>query len=83
MELADCKEMFCVLHDLGHYSGTNLNLKAKIEINLLKEAVASAIFKQILTGINYLHQNGVCHRDLKPNNILVSDGNILLILNSI
>jgi len=58
MELADCREMFEVLQHLGHYS----------------EVVASNIFKQILTGINYLHTNGVCHRDLKPNNILVSDG---------
>lgn len=61
MELAECREMFEVLQDLGHYS----------------EAVASEIFKQILTGINYLHINGVCHRDLKPNNILVSEGIVL------
>jgi calcium/calmodulin-dependent protein kinase I len=42
--------------------------------------VASQIFRQILTGISYLHQTGVCHRDLKPNNILVSkDGSIVKI----
>jgi len=64
MELAECREMFDVLKDLGHYS----------------EAVASGIFKQILAGINYLHINGVCHRDLKPNNLLVSeDGKIVKI----
>lgn len=56
MELAQCKEMFEVLKGLGHYS----------------EAIASHIFKQILNAINYLHMKGVCHRDLKPNNILVS-----------
>jgi len=64
MELAECREMFEVLQDLGQYS----------------EAVASSIFKQILAGITYLHTNGVCHRDLKPNNILVSeDGKIVKI----
>jgi len=64
MELAECCEMFEVIKDLGHYS----------------EAVASGIFKQILAGVSYLHTNGVCHRDLKPNNILVSkDGKIVKI----
>lgn len=29
------------------------------------------IFTQILLGVNYLHRNGVDHRDLKPMNILM------------
>ncbi len=56
MELIEAEEMFKVLEKIDHYS----------------EAVASNIFKQILQAINYLHLKGVCHRDLKPNNILVS-----------
>lgn len=58
LELARCREMFDVIHELGQYT----------------EAVAANIFKQILLAIQYLHAKGVCHRDLKPNNILVSDG---------
>lgn len=61
MELVECEEMFDVIHELGHYS----------------EKVACKIFKQILEAINYLHSQGVCHRDLKPNNILCSQGFIL------
>jgi serine/threonine protein kinase len=31
------------------------------------------IFKEILSGMNYIHKNLFMHRDLKPSNILISE----------
>jgi serine/threonine-protein kinase 11 len=39
----------------------------------------SWVFKQIVNAVQYLHQNGVVHQDIKPHNVLLtSTGNALL-----
>lgn len=40
--------------------------------NLLTEAEIRQIMLQLFLAIEYLHKKGICHRDLKPDNILVS-----------
>lgn len=36
-----------------------------IELGSYTEAVAAAVVRNILSAVNYLHQNGIVHRDLK------------------
>jgi serine/threonine protein kinase len=38
----------------------------------LDEAEAASVFSQVASGLDYAHQQGVVHRDVKPGNILVT-----------
>ena len=44
----------------------------------LKESEACKFFHQIISGLEYLHQCGIAHRDFKPENILLTHDNQLL-----
>jgi len=38
----------------------------------LDAAVSEEIFSQIVSAVSYLHENRVCHLDIKPENILIN-----------
>ncbi|KAG7376472.1 hypothetical protein PHYBOEH_001522 [Phytophthora boehmeriae] len=42
--------------------------------NRLPEARALSLFSQIIGGVSHLHSNGIAHRDLSLENVLLSNG---------
>jgi serine/threonine protein kinase len=46
----------------------------------LPEMVAHHIIAQVVTAVKHLHHHGVVHRDIKPDNVMVSSPTILLFI---
>lgn len=50
---------------------TTLEVLMKANKDGLPTEVAKDLFRQLLEAVTALHKNGICHRDLKPDNIIV------------
>ncbi len=56
------------------------DLRSLIEENRLSEAEIIHILREVLSALSYLHEQGILHRDLSPENLLrTTDGQIKLI----
>ncbi len=71
------------IHDIGEWAGAKYITMPLVEggdlTELLRDAPLSvdravAIWRQVVEGLHAAHQEQVIHRDLKPQNILVGDG---------
>lgn len=58
--------------------GGNINLKQFIDKRIsekkpLKISESMHIFKQILLGVTYIHNNEIAHLDIKPDNVTINE----------
>jgi serine/threonine protein kinase len=57
---------------MEHLSGGDLeNFTYNQPNGHIAEDVARPIFRQVVSGIDYLHKNSITHRDIKPANIML------------
>eukprot|EP01064_Diplonema_japonicum_P011188 TRINITY_DN18461_c0_g2_i1.p1 TRINITY_DN18461_c0_g2~~TRINITY_DN18461_c0_g2_i1.p1 ORF type:complete len:427 (+),score=52.91 TRINITY_DN18461_c0_g2_i1:82-1281(+) len=55
------------------------DLMKKLENGRFSEKVARGYFQQMIVGLHYVHSQHIAHRDLKPDNILVTTRNVVKI----
>jgi serine/threonine protein kinase len=67
---------FCLmtLRDVMNKLNNELNQYRSEVMTPLGYYISSQLFEEILESVDYLHKQKVIHRDLKPNNILITDG---------
>jgi dienelactone hydrolase len=76
------------LIDSGDVDGMLYYVMPYIEAQSLREVIdiekqlpverAVTIAREVADGLAYAHQNGVIHRDVKPSNVLMSDGHAVV-----
>lgn len=53
------------------YSQTNKSVYGVTKDDFFEEEAAALYFVDLLNGLRHLHKHHICHRDLKPDNILI------------
>ena len=64
---------------LEYFEGPTLEQYLKENCDLSSERILD-FFSQLCTIIKFLHLNKICHRDIKPQNIIVTSGNKLKLI---
>lgn len=54
--------------------GDLLDLLQSAPANRFPESVSLRCFRQVAQGVHFLHANGIAHRDLSLENVLIADG---------
>ena len=64
MELAQCDLHYKIKETMNHG---------------LQEEIAQRYMRDVVQGLNYLYNNSIAHRDIEPNNILISMNDVAML----
>ncbi|KAJ3255396.1 hypothetical protein HK103_006315 [Boothiomyces macroporosus] len=62
--------------------GAVMDVSMDKSVKPLDIKVARNYFQQLILGIEYLHEHGIAHRDIKPDNMLISKDGVVKIIDS-
>ena len=71
-------ELFCVF-EFAQQTIYSLYLSYKEKGQPVPEPLIKSFIFQTVQGLTFMHKNGFFHRDMKPENLLLCDGNIVKI----
>ena len=71
MRLLDLVESGSRVYLVMEYASRGELFSEIVASHRFDESKAHIYFRQILTGLSYLHSRGIVHRDLKPENLLL------------
>ena len=60
--------------------GTVMKIEVGQRTQPLEQEKARCCFRDLILGIEYLHAQKICHRDIKPDNLLITDDDVLKIV---
>ncbi|KAJ1978059.1 Checkpoint kinase 2 [Dimargaris verticillata] len=69
------KHYLCILTEFIHGGDLQAHIASK---ERLDEPEARGIFYQLCSAVHYLHTNGITHRDLKPDNVMLANSVVKL-----
>ena len=44
-----------------------------MKVGRLPQPITRSLFKELLDGVAFIHDNNIVHRDIKPDNLLLDD----------